>query len=343
MKRWRTVSGCLIGVLALSACAGSSPPPAEPAPVLVWPSPPSEARIAFVRSFGRAEDLGITPGFFRRLGDALFGHEDVRLIRPMAVTTGTDGVLYVADPGARTVFRFDPAHNRSDTILREHKQALPSPVGLARGPDGVIYVADSALRDVLVIKRGERIARPLGLKQPVTQPSGLACDVATGTLYVVDTGAHQIKVYDRNGELRTSFGQRGNGDGEFNYPTLIWRDASGRLYVTDSLNFRVQMFDGDGRFLGKFGDHGDATGHHALPKGVATDRYGHVYVVDTQFHALQIFDPSGAFLLNLGSQGRGDGEFWLPTGIYIDNGVTIYIADSHNQRVQVFRYVGGQS
>ena len=329
--------------LALSACAPvSTSPPAAPSAERAWPAPPSAARIAYVQSIAQPRDLGITPGFFRRLGDFLVGGEELHLVRPMAVVTGADAALYVADPGARAVFRFDVAGQRTDVIRRAHDQSLPSPVGLARGPRGEIYVADSVLRGVFVIKPKGRVAQPLLLKADLQQPSGLACDPLTGTLYVVDTGAHQIKIFNHDGGLLSSFGRRGAGDGEFNYPTLIWRDGQGKLYVTDALNFRIQMFDAAGKFLGKFGEHGDATGHQSRPKGVATDRDHHVYVVDSLFHAMQIFDTAGAFLLNVGGQGRAAGEFWLPTGIYIDNGDTIYVADSHNQRVQVFRYLGGQ-
>jgi DNA-binding beta-propeller fold protein YncE len=330
-------------MLALSACAQVSVPPvAQPSKELVWPAPPAAARIAYVQSIAQPLDLGITPGFFQRLGNFLVGSEEVRLVRPMAVVTGADAAVYVADPGARAVFRFDTARQRAEVIRRADGLPLPSPVGLVRGPSGTIYVADSALRGIYVIKPKSREAQLLTLKADLQQPSGLAYDPLTGKLYVVDTGAHQIKIFGKNGELLASFGHRGAGDGEFNYPTLIWRDGQGKLYVSDALNFRIQMFDAAGKFLGKFGEHGDATGHQSRPKGVATDRDHHVYVVDALFHAIQVFDTAGVFLLNVGGQGHAPGEFWLPTGIYIDNGDNIYVADSHNQRIQVFRYLGDQ-
>lgn len=323
----------------LGACAPVLVKP-DDAVSLVWPdevdAPP---RIAFVKAFSRPDEFGISRSFFQRVADLIFGASEARLIRPMAVLA-VKGVVYVADPGARGVHRFDPGKERYDLIAGPGGTELPSPVGLAQGSDGEVYVTDSQLAQVLVIRPGAKAAAPLALP-PMSQPTGIAFDPATSRLIVVDTGTHRANVFDRDGTLHSSFGGRGTGDGEFNYPTLLWRDAQGRLYVTDSLNFRIQVFDTTGRFMKKFGQLGDGTGDNSRQKGVATDSWGHVYVVDALFNALQVFDGSGQLLLSVGTIGSDPGEFWLPAGIFIGDDDLIYIADSYNQRVQILRYIGG--
>ena len=336
---WFRILAILALGLTLWACA-SPAPHAGHAADLVWPPAPDRPRIAFVTAFSSPEDLGISRGFMQRVGDLLFGRDESRLVRPMAVVAQGD-LLYVADPGSKGIHRFDQKQGLHDLIFAAGVGALPSPVGLALGDAGEVYVSDSALGMVFVIRAGAKEAVPLTLGARLGQPTGIAYDAANGRLFVVDTSAHRVNVFDRSGALESSFGQRGTGHGEFNYPTLIWRTAQGRLYVTDSLNFRVQSFDDQGRFLGKFGGLGDGTGDLQRQKGVATDRYGHVYIVDSLFHALQVFDENGVFLLSLGGMGRENGEFWLPTGLFIGADDTIYVADSYNQRVQVFRYIGG--
>jgi len=340
LQSWRRAALAFCVGLLLVACAPSDHKVEELEAPLVWPPAPAAPRITFLTAFSRPEDLGISKGFFQRLADAVLGKTESRLIRPMAIV-GVDGVLYVADPGAKGVHRFHPANGSYDLIRAEGDLPLPSPVGLARGADGEVYVADSALARVFVIKRGAAAAIPVVLGATMRQPTGIAFDSAAGHLFVVDTAAHRVNVFNRDGTLDSSFGQRGSGDGEYNYPTLLYRTSQGRLYLTDSLNFRVQILDEHGRFIGKFGRMGDGTGDLARHKGIATDRQGHIYVVDALFHAVQVFDESGRFLLSVGALGRDRGEFWLPTGIFINEDDTIYIADSYNQRVQVFRYVGG--
>ena len=312
----------------------------------VWPPAPAKARIEFVKAFSRAEDLGIAKGFFARFKDFIFGEVESRIVRPMAVVSG-GGVIYVADPGAKGVHRFDTTGGDYALIAGPNSEPLPSPVGLARGAGGAVYVTDSKLAQVFVIRPGAKEAVPLPLAENLKQPTGIAFDAASDRLYVADTTAHRVAVFDHNGTLVGQIGQRGVGDGEFNFPSYLWLTPQGRLHVTDSLNFRIQTFDirgQQGRFIASFGRQGDSTGEAARPKGVATDRYGHVYIVDALFHVFQIFDEMGQLLLPVGELGHERGEFWLPTGIFIDSegdSDMIYIADSYNRRVQVLRYVGG--
>jgi len=323
--------------LFLAACT-SMPPPAAPA--LVWPGAPEQPRVALVAVVSSAQDLGISKGVMQRLGELLFGSEDLRLIRPMAVAEA-GRVLYVADPGVRGVHRFDRTAGRHEILRRADGRPLPSPVGLAVGSAGAIYVSDSSLRKVFVIASGAETAVEVALQAPLRQPTGLAYDAATGRLFVTDTAAHQVLVFDADGHLAATLGRRGEADGEFNFPTLLWRNNKGQLLVTDSLNFRIQVFDEHGKFVSRFGRHGNGTGDMARHKGVATDSYGHIYVVDGLLHAVQIFSSAGKLLMALGAQGAEPGEFWLPAGIFIGADDTIYVADAYNRRVQVFRYIGG--
>jgi sugar lactone lactonase YvrE len=325
--------------LALLACATPVDVKPEAPSTLVWPAPPDAPRIAFVRTISAPKDLGLTKGFFRRLSDFIFGEAQERLIRPMAVLE-VGQVLYVADPGAKGVHRFDRRQNQYQLIHLEGNLQLPSPTGLARGENDDVLVTDSALGGVFVIKPGAEFAARMRLTEAVRQPTGIAFDAQERKLYVVDTTAHCIKVYAADGTYLTSIGRRGEADGEFNFPTMLWRDAD-RLLVTDSLNFRMQIFDTQGHFISKFGQMGDNQGEALRQKGVATDSFGHVYLVDALLNGVQIFDQGGRLLLSIGGMGEARGEFWLPTGIFIGADNTIYVADTYNRRVQVFRYIGG--
>jgi sugar lactone lactonase YvrE len=311
------------------------------AEVLVWPPAPAAARIEFVRAFSSAEDLGISRTLLQRIADFVFGAPDSHVKKPMAVVA-RGGIIHVADPGAGGVHRFDTRRGRYTLVKLARGKPLPSPVGLALDGRGAVYVTDSVLGRVLMIAPDADEATPLTLGVAVKQPTGIAI-AGDGRMYVVDTAAHRIHVFAGTGELLRTLGQRGPGQGEFNFPTHIALAADGRLYVNDALNFRIQVFDPDGRFVRSFGRQGDAAGDAARQKGVAVDRYGHIYVLDALLHALQIFDDAGRLLLPLGARGHQPGEFWLPTGLFIDreDGDTIYIADSFNHRMQVLRYVGG--
>ena len=132
MERRGFVAAILGLVVALGACA-PVPPRVVDATPLVWPEGvDAPARIAFDKAFSRPEEFGIEKGFLERIGEFLFGQRDARLVRPMAVVA-VKGVVYVADPGAKGVHRFDPIAKRYDLIGAEGDAPLPSPIGLARG------------------------------------------------------------------------------------------------------------------------------------------------------------------------------------------------------------------
>jgi len=339
--------GAALLLLLLSGC-GSTPgisPFQEAGPL--WPAAPEPARIQFVGEFSNPGDLGIQPSLWGRLMRFAAGASRDSMVRPMAVASALDGkLIYVADPGAQCVHRYDLARGRYTRLVRAGRQPLLSPVGLAVTPSGKIFVTDSQLGKVFVAEAGapELEAMPLSTDSPsaIRQPTGIAWAEETQRLYVVDTIAHVVREYDANGQYLAEFGGRGDAPGAMNFPTYLWQDAAEGLLVTDSLNFRIQLFDSTGRPSSQFGKPGDGGGSLARPKGVALDSFGHVYVMDSLFQAMHIFDLSGTLLLALGEQGQAAGQFWLPAGLFIDSADRIFVADAYNHRIQVFRYIGAK-
>jgi sugar lactone lactonase YvrE len=309
----------------------------------VWPPPPEPARLRFVTEFSAPSDLGIKPSFWERLAGAAAGSADESMVRPMAIAATADSqVIYVSDPDAQCVHRFDLRRSRYDCLVQESGEALVSPIGLAIAPDGHIFVADSALDVVFSAGTQDKSLRPVALDPPPTQPTGLALN-GNGELFVTSTASHSIRHYGPSGKLLNEYGGRGSGLGQMNYPTYLWISHQGELLVSDTMNFRVQRIDIDGGAVSEFGEAGNTTGTLARPKGIAMDRHGHIYVVDGGLHAMQIFDRDGLLLLAVGEQGQQAGEFWLPNGVFANADDLIFVADAYNQRVQVFRYEEGGS
>ncbi len=344
----RIASGWIFPLLAGVLVAGTACSPApvrvsfdpEVAADLVWPSPPDAPRIAFLGEFTTPADVGVSKSTWSRIWDLVAGSPPDTLVQPMAVAaTAGGGRIFIADPGTQMVYLFDRTRGRFERLRREDDQPLPSPVGLALGPDGRLFVTDSQLGGVFTAEPGSTVLRPLALQEALAQPTGIALDPGSGRLFVAETAAHRVSVFDQSGRLVERIGSRGTGDAEFNFPTYLWLDA-GRLIVADSLNFRIQFFDAQNQFTGSVGSLGSAPGSLPRPKGVAVDSVGHVYVVDALLHDVQVFDRDGALLMAFGAQGEEPGEFWLPSGLWIAPDDTIYVADSRNRRVQVFRYVG---
>lgn len=263
------------------------------------------------------------------------------LQRPVAGAADDSGRIYVTDASRQAVFVFD--EKAGELLVWDRAQGLTafaSPVGVASGPNGQLYVADAELGFVARLDRGGNPVGAIG-KGVLKRPSGLARDPEQKLLYVADTYAHDVKVFDDEGRLVQLIGRRGESSGEFNYPTHV-AFARGELYVTDTLNSRVQVFAAGGEVLDrKFGARGLYVGNLVRPKGVAVDNEGHVYVVESYYDHLLVFDRQGEYLLPIGGTGQETGRFFLPAGVWVDSRNRVYVADMFNGRVMVFQFLGG--
>ena len=302
---------------------------------LVWPPPPNPARLRYVQSITGPADLGIRRSFWGRAYGALTGQSQRFVLgRPLGLAVDDDGNLLLTDAVSKTVIWLDRTRNTVRQWNKLGSFRLASPVAVARSQSN-FFVADSELPAVLCFTaKGElRFA----LTNDLQRPTGLA--VTGNKLFIADTAAHCISVYDLNGQQLERIGQRGSGPGEFNFPTHIAVGPEGQLLVTDSMNSRVQVLDASGKFIAALGGAGTGPGYFSRPKGVAADGFGHVYVADAMSDNVQVYDLEGGLLMCFGQAGQQPGEFWMPGGIAISRDNRVYVADTYNQRIQVFQYL----
>jgi DNA-binding beta-propeller fold protein YncE len=306
---------------------------------LVWPSPPEQPRIRYLKSYRGQSDFRPQDDFKARLLGAEQG--GLFLEKPYGVALNADSSrMYVTDSKLKKVVVFDFAAGQVSIMRTDAVGSMKSPVEVRVDKRGRVYVTDGYGGKLFVFGPDGKTLLTLGKEQEMQRPTGLALDEARNRLYVSDTPSHRIMIYDLEGGYVGEIGERGADPGQFNYPVNLSVDREGRLYVVDTGNFRVQVFSPEGDYLLEFGGIGDAWGSFSRPKGVGTDSEGHVYVLDAAFNNFQVFDGSdGSLLLFVGQLGREPGMFWLPTGLYIDDGDRIYVADSINARIQVFQYV----
>jgi DNA-binding beta-propeller fold protein YncE len=316
-----------------------------------WPSPPERARYRYAgeligeQNFGPSEqsEPGTAEKVFRwivGLGEGL-GRRPKVLIRPQTgMVDSATGRIYVTDVGQQAVFVFDALQGRL-SIWRDADAGvgLMTPVGIAPGRAGEILVADAGLGRIVRLNAAGEPQGSFGAGI-LRRPTGLARDPRTHHVYVADTQAHDIKVFDEAGGLLRRIGQRGSAVGEFNAPTHIAL-AGDRVYVSDTLNARVQVLSAEGQPLQAMGQRGLYLGNLTRPKGVAVDAEGNVYVVESYYDHLLVFSEAGEFLLPIGGTGSAIGQFYLPAGAWSDGQGRIFIADMYNGRVVIFQYLGG--
>jgi len=305
---------------------------------IVWPPPPAEPRVRYLGEIGGTLHAAAPRGFGSSLNAFFYGPtEPPHLVTPHAVAMNDDGRrLAVADPmiGCVHVLDLGSSLYRRVEPLTGLDAVLKCPVGVAWAGE-VLYIVDAVAHTVYAVGDEVTPARSFGTDELI-RPAGIAFNPTNRRLYVTDSGAHALAVFELDGTFVTGIGSRGSATGLLNFPSQAACAPDGTVAVADSMNFRVQRFGPEGEPLGGFGRKGDAAGDFALPKGVAVDSNGFLWVVDAQFENVQTFAPDGRLALTIGAEGHGPGQFWLPAGIAIDRQRRMWIADTYNRRVQAF-------
>ncbi len=318
---------------------------------LVWPGPPEPPRLAYAGELIGEENFRAVNG--ERDGAALRmlrwiagigrGDKDVReLIRPQSGMVDESGRILVTDAGREAVVVFDEtAATLSFWQEAERGRNFSSPVGISADGTGGYLVADADVGYLLRLTRDGKPAGTIG-KGALERPTGLCRSEASGEIFVADSAAHDIKVFDTTGRLIRSIGGRGVDVGRFNGPTHLSCNGDA-LYVTDTLNARVQVLTLAGEPMASIGQRGLFVGNLVRPKGVVTDRDGHIYIIESYYDHLLVFSNIGELLLPIGGTGSGAGQFFLPAGAWTDDGSRLFVADMFNGRVVVLDYLGGGS
>jgi len=301
----------------------------------------------------RRHETGLLRGFAVLAAIALLGACATPTEAPKA-----QAIPVFPSPPDEPRFYFERALYTSADVVREDKNAdlrrmltgesragegLGKPYGVAVY-HGRVYVTDTALHAIAVFDiPGQRFFK-IGEDDPgkLSMPIGLDVD-ARGNIYVVDSTAKLVQVYDKDGNYLRGIG----GSKWFNRPSGIAVDADGkRVYVVDtggvtSDDHRVRVFEGDsGKHVLDFGRRGSGNGELNLPRDVTVGTDGLIYVVDGGNFRVQVFKPDGSFVRVFGGIGRQSGQFSRPKEAAIDPDGNVYIVDSAFGNFQIFNTSG---
>lgn len=325
---------------------------------LVWPTPPNVGRVRYTNYFaGMPLDYTPTdeqPKQKKGWMDRLAGVQDAnnknhykpvpfQLLAPYGMAVNSKGELYVADQRVGGIFIFNTETKETKIIGNGREATFGLINGLAIDDDDRLFVSDGKLRRVLVFDKTNKIVDQI--KDGLIDPVGIAIDTENRQLYVVDTQADQVVVYDADTlkeKRRIGTGGRKhelNTPGDFSLPTFVAVDKDGNVYVADTMNWRVEIFDADGTFITQFGKHCDGPGCFSHPKGIAVDSDGHIWVADPMLDLLQAFNRDGQLLGIVGGHGNLLGQFSELSAVYVDKNNRIFTSEQYPGRVQMFRYI----
>jgi len=159
--------------------------------------------------------------FIREIGHHLYAWSFAH-----SVKVDKDGNVWVADKGSDMVIKFNP-EGRVAMVFGRKQEASDEGTEPLRHPKPPLPPVDGMFRQV----------------------TDMAWDAA-GNTYISDGYINsRVAKIDKDGNWLKSWGEPGDGPGQFNTPHSIAVDAEGRVYVADRGNRRIQVFNGEGKFL----------------------------------------------------------------------------------------------
>ena len=159
---------------------------------------------------------------------------------------------------------------------------------------------------------------------PFNQPTGAAI-ASTGELFVSDGyGNARVHKYSPDGELLLSWGERGDGPGQFALSHGVQVDRYDRVWVCDRENHRIQIFDDNGNFLAEW------TGFR-LPTTLFFDPHADAVFVAELERRVSIYTLGGELIAQWGGCQKSEtpGEFLGgPHGIWMDSHGDLYVGEA---------------
>jgi DNA-binding beta-propeller fold protein YncE len=339
-RRLALVAACLLAVFDLAACSvgelksavTTGKKAATTTGLAAGYTRPGEPEVLVVDEAitGGRQAIGGVAGEFARV---LVGEGNtVSFINPVTVG-GVRDQLYIADAGARAIYRYDLTNKTIRTLGQAGGQFMGEPAGLFVETDLSFYVADPTGKQVLYFDPEGNFVRRYSDLANLSRPVDVVFDADRNQVYVADGTYSHIIVFSKFGQALFAVGSRGRGPGKFRTITALARGKDS-LFVADRLELPLQEIDlATGSFRYSFGQ-----GQIVWPTAIVLDKEQRLFVSDRSDNTIKVFDDV-RLIATIGGTGSAPGRFRLIADMWMSEQGVLYVADSMNRRIQVFRVI----
>lgn len=179
---------------------------------------------AYAAAAAQLLEFGPDGHYIREIGHNLYAWSFAHTVR-----IDKDDNIWVTDKGSDMVIKFNP-EGRVVMVFGRKQEASDEGTEPLRHPNPPLPPIDGMFRQV----------------------TDVAWDPAGDTFISDGYINSRVAKVDKNGKWLMSFGEPGDGEGQFHTPHSIATDAQGNVYVADRGNGRIQVFDSNGKFLRMF-------------------------------------------------------------------------------------------
>lgn len=166
---------------------------------------------------------------------------------------------------------------------------------------------------------------------PLVKPYGLA--VYDGKIFVCDTVAYTIQVFDFKNRQSSIFAPK--GEGKFQLPINITVDpGDGTRYVADTGREQVLIYDSLGAFQWAIGKKDEM---RPTDVAVSADR---LYITDLKHHAVRVYKKADrSFLFAIPADEKdtnAPGKLFQPANLTLDDKGHLLVSDIGGNQVQIY-------
>lgn len=264
-------------------------------------------------------------------GNTLTGQRLRQFVRPVALAV-RDDYIYVVDAGVNQLLRYQRTTQRLEIVKELSSLGVMEVTDLYVAPDLSFYLADAGGRRVLHYDARGNLVQTFANSLNLTRPVAISVDDATRYVAVADGYYDHVLRFTPAGHLASSFGGRGEGQGEFLNITALAKTRDNWLVATRLGKERVQVLNEQGAY-----SYGMEPGTVIFPLAIAADEAGHAFVADYADNSIKIYER-GKLLGRVGQNGVGPGQFKRIADMWWERDF-LFVADSLNARIQVLRVV----
>jgi NHL repeat-containing protein len=176
---------------------------------------------AYAAAASQLLEFGPDGHYIREIGHNLYAWSFAHTVR-----VDKEDNIWVTDKGSDMIIKFNP-EGRVVMVFGRKQEASDEDTGPVKHPKPPLPAVDGMFRQV----------------------TDVAWDAAGDTFISDGYINSRVGKVDKNGKWLMSWGEPGEGEGQFHTPHSIATDAQGNVYVADRGNGRIQVFNGDGKFL----------------------------------------------------------------------------------------------
>lgn len=297
----------------------------------------------------------------KELGLIEFVGSRQRLVNPLDLSIGADGLLYVLDAGIGNikVMELGLAADPVRVIEFPADEGYGTAYGIGLDGASNVYVVFPNTNWLLAFSSDGKQFLKVKIPRPETKeiieampevlrgtepaPIDVAVD-SQGRIFIADQKYSRIVVLDDKGRYLAEFGKRGKEKGEFANTVTLAVDKDDAIYVGDPINHRVAKYGKNLALQGYFGNALPSPGSFLGIRGLSFAPEGHLVVSDPSMVTIQYFNvETFEYLYSLGDESGKEmeegGRAFLPLlgmpNVAIDKNHRVYVPQEEAHAVAV--------